>query len=220
MHEHHLPVPRTARYHTLGRASAQVSDVWFVCHGYGQLAREFLEPFRVLEDTRRLIVAPEGLSRYYTNHAERRVGASWMTREDREHEIADYVRYLDLVAERVLEGIGADGVRRRALGFSQGVATACRWAALGQTSLHQLVLWAGGVPPDLPLEAHRERFTALDIVLVIGEEDEYAGPEAVARERARLEAHGIPHRGVTFRGGHRLSREILRSLAAGSGIVA
>src|SRR3712207_7068610 len=45
--EHHLTVPRTARFWTLGPAApnadgvAAVRDVWIACHGYGQLAGEF-----------------------------------------------------------------------------------------------------------------------------------------------------------------------------------
>src|SRR5881396_3950063 len=99
MHEHHLSVSRTARYFTLGERSAAVEEVWFACHGYGQLGARFLEKLRVLDDGTRYLVAPEGLSRFYLSESptERRVGASWMTREDRLAEIEDYVRYLDAV---------------------------------------------------------------------------------------------------------------------------
>src|SRR2546425_708962 len=97
--EHHIGVARTARYFTLGNSSSGVGEVWFACHGYGQLAARFLEKLRVLDGGRRYLVAPEGLSRFYLSGSptERRVGASWMTREDRLAEIEDYVRYLDAV---------------------------------------------------------------------------------------------------------------------------
>src|SRR5258708_18756313 len=96
MQEHHIGVTRSARYFTLGDSSRGVGEVWFVCHGYGQLASRFLEKLRVLDDGRRYLVAPEGLSRFYLSESptERRVGASWMTREHRLAEIEDYVRYL------------------------------------------------------------------------------------------------------------------------------
>src|SRR5438093_164390 len=58
MHEHHLSVSRTARYFTLGERSAAVAEVWFACHGYGQLAARFLEKLRVLDDGTRYLVAP------------------------------------------------------------------------------------------------------------------------------------------------------------------
>src|SRR5438309_1661873 len=64
MQEHFFSTPRTARYFTLGSPQG-ATDVWFVCHGYGQLASRFLERFRALESERRCILAPEGLSRFY-----------------------------------------------------------------------------------------------------------------------------------------------------------
>lgn len=58
MQEHRIAVARTARYFTLGRAER---EVWFVLHGYGQLADRFLRHFDPIDDGTRLIVAPEGL---------------------------------------------------------------------------------------------------------------------------------------------------------------
>src|SRR3989454_12743218 len=103
MQEHHIGVSRTARYFTLGNSSSGVGEVWFVCHWYGQLAARFLEKLRVLDDGRRYLVAAEGLCRFYLSESptERRVGASWMTREDRLGEIEGYVRYLDVVYAEV-----------------------------------------------------------------------------------------------------------------------
>src|SRR5258705_4071718 len=78
MQEHHVSTPRSARYFTLGSPD-HAAEVWFVCHGYGQLASRFLERFRPIEAERRCIVAPEGLSRFYLTEspAERRGRASW-----------------------------------------------------------------------------------------------------------------------------------------------
>src|SRR5947199_10791389 len=103
MQEHHFSTRRTARFFTLG-SPERSTDLWILCHGYGQLASRFLERFRPIEAERRCIVAPEGLSRFYLTDspAERRVGASWMTREDRLHEIDDYVRYLDALHAKIV----------------------------------------------------------------------------------------------------------------------
>ena len=136
--ERHLEVVRTARHWVLGEGAARSGEVWFVLHGYQQLARRFLERFEGLADGTRVIVAPEALSRFYKDQTPGRhgpespVGAAWMTREDREREIGDYVRYLDALADRVL-GPLRPGPRVTVLGFSQGVATAARWTVLGRT---------------------------------------------------------------------------------------
>ena len=67
MTEHHLTVARTARYQQLGELSAATRRVWFVSHGYGQLAAYFMRHFAFLAeaDPSTVVIAPEGLSRFY-----------------------------------------------------------------------------------------------------------------------------------------------------------
>jgi predicted esterase len=215
LQEHHLSVSRTARYFTLGNSSGGVEEVWFACHGYAQLAARFLEKLRVLDDGRRYLVAPEGLSRFYLTEspAERRVGASWMTREDRLREIDDYLRYLDALYREVLGQVEGPAVRVTALGFSQGTATVSRWAALGQSRIDHVVLWGGELPPDLDLAATRDRVRGVRFTLVYGERDEYITRKVVDGMTARLREHDIPHHVHAFAGGHEIDPEVLRTLA-------
>ena len=72
--EHHLQVPRTARYLTGGRSSA-AEEVWFVLHGYSMLAVSIPQVVRARGRPGRLLVAPEALSRAYFE--EERGGAGW-----------------------------------------------------------------------------------------------------------------------------------------------
>jgi len=211
MQEHVLATPRTARYFTLGSPEG-ATDVWFVCHGYGQLASRFLERFHVLESEHRCIVAPEGLSRFYLteNPTERRVGASWMTREDRLHEIDDYVRYLDTLHTQVVPG----NARVTALGFSQGTATVCRWAAFGAARIDRLLVWGGEVPPDLDLGDARvsARLRGLHLTLVFGTKDQFFTPKIVATTESRLKEHKVDYERIQFDGGHEIDEATLRSL--------
>jgi len=214
--ERHISVARTARYFVLG-VRARAADVWFVCHGYGQLAARFLKRFEPIAEGPRLVVAPEGLSRFYVGSGERRdqpVGATWMTREDRLNEIADYVKYLDAVYADVV-GDGPAPGRVRALGFSQGAATASRWAALGTARLDELVLWGGELPPDLDLAAAAARLAGLRITLVAGTQDEYITPKVLAGMERRLREQGIPFQTHVFEGGHEIEPGVLRLLADG-----
>ncbi len=216
--EHHLPVTRTARYYTLG-AAARAREVWFACHGYGQLAQYFLRRFEALDDGTRLVVAPEALSRFYLaapagSHANARIGATWMTREDRLREIEDYVGYLDAVYREVLAAGVPAAARVWALGFSQGVATACRWAVMGESQVDELVLWAERVPPDLDLTRAAERLRNARVHLVGGMTDPSLPPGALDEERARLERHGIQCVALTFPGGHELDAATLERIAA------
>ncbi len=217
MRQHHISVPRTARYFTLGEPGPSIREVWFVLHGYGQIAARFLKAVSALDDGSRLVVAPEGLSRFYLDPAGReKVGASWMTREDRLNEIADYVRFLDAVSAEVLARLEGRAARVHVLGFSQGTATAFRWAALGTAPVHRLVLWGSDVPPDLDLAAARERLAPLDLVLVAGSRDELITPKVLARDEERLRSAGIPYRVVRFDGGHEVDERVLRELADAS----
>ena len=93
--EHHIETTRTARYYSLGSTEGSVKELWFVLHGYGQRAEEFIKNFLPIVHEDILIIAPEALSRFYTRGFAGDVGASWMTREDRMHEIGDHIRYLD-----------------------------------------------------------------------------------------------------------------------------
>ena len=215
--ERHVTVPRTARYFAVGDAST-AREAWVAIHGYGQLASYFVRHFAAHADGR-LVIAPEALSRFYLEsrldgpHG-MRVGATWMTREDREAEIADYVRWLDLALD---DALGRLTVPLCVLAFSQGTATACRWlaarAARGARDADRLVLWAGSVPPELDLSAAWLRRTRL--TLVAGSEDKLATPAAVADLRAKLDAHGVPYDVVTYAGGHRLEPDVLARVLGG-----
>ncbi|HEX6693325.1 MAG TPA: hypothetical protein VF035_01355, partial [Longimicrobiales bacterium] len=124
--ELHIAVQKTARYAVLGDL-ADPREVWFVIHGYGQLARRFLRRFTSLVGDGRLIVAPEALNRYYFEtspgvHArDAGIGGTWMTHEDRETEIADYIAYLDQLYHFIIGGAQRVPARVVVLGFSQGV---------------------------------------------------------------------------------------------------
>ncbi len=210
--EHHIKIHKTARYFTLGNAT-DPAEIWFLLHGYGQLAERFLARFETLDDGRRLLVAPEGLSRFYTDEMRKHetVGASWMTREDRLPEIDDYVAYLDLVHAEARAGPGAAAARLVVLGFSQGAATATRWALRGAARVDRLVLWAGTLPPDVDLRAEAARLSAMDLTIVAGEQDDWVQGNLALQEEAMAEA-GVRHRLVEFAGGHSIEAAELERL--------
>ena len=228
--ERHLEVVRTARYWVLGEEVATPREVWIVLHGYRQLAGRFLNRFKPLADGTRRIVAPEALSRFYADLTPGRhgpgaqVGASWMTREDREHEIADHVRYLDRLADVLVPEsappAGAPGPvlpRLVVLGFSQGVAAAARWTVLGRTRPARLILWGDFVPPDLDLAAAARAWRDTEVVLVRGRRDHvFADPKAGEAEAERLRAAGLEPRRVGYDGGHDTDPRVLAAVAAGS----
>jgi predicted esterase len=214
MQEHHLPVPRTARYCTLGPPADRAAEVWFALHGYGQLAPRFAARLAPLDRSDRLVVVPEGLSRFYVDEPRGLVGAAWMTREDRLHEIGDYVRYLDLVAAAVLAPAGQTPPIHL-LGFSQGSATACRWLERGSVSPRRVIIWGGEIPPDIDWSNAEGRFRAVEFVLVAGDRDQFATEKTLATHANLLADHGVRHRIVRYPGDHSVDPTVLAKLAEG-----
>lgn len=210
-----ISIPRTARFFTSGGEGGDPSEVWFVLHGYGQLAEGFLFEFDGLATGDRRIVAPEGLSRFYLKQGSGAVGASWMTKLAREEEIDDHVRYLDSVYAHLFGNLKPQA-NVHVLGFSQGAATAFRWAAFGFARIDRLTLWGGGVPPDLDLVQWRPRLENTQLTLVVGTRDEGMDETVVTQESGRLMNASLPHRVVRFEGGHRLDSETLSRLADGT----
>jgi predicted esterase len=218
-HAHHLRVERTARYYTLGAEGADVRAIWFVLHGYGQLAGSFVRFFADIAKAGALVVAPEALNRFYlvspdTGPArERPVGATWMTREDRESEVSDYVEYLDALHDEITS---ERQVPVNVLGFSQGAATATRWALNGRARIERLVLWGGLMPPEVDLARGLVRLRDTRVMLVAGMRDQHLSEETLAAERARLETAGVPVEFIRFDGGHVISRSVFRQLLGGA----
>jgi predicted esterase len=217
--ERHVRVHRTARFYVLGTPDTRTKELWVACHGYGQSAASFAKALEPLADDGRVVVAPEALSRFYLDDPAKRhgpdspVGASWMTRDDRESEITDYVEYLDAVTATVLREMEGGRPSVIAMGFSQGVATAARWTALGRTAIRHLILWAGTVPHDLPIDRRDKLFRGAQVTLVAGRRDTFLTPEAAEQAHTSRERQGILSRVVTFDGAHTLNSETLRRLA-------
>ena len=219
---HSIRVRRTARYYTLGPTHGFPRELWIVLHGYGQLARRFLSAFEGLDDGSRLIVAPEALSRFYLDpvserrqHETPRVGATWMTREDRLAEIEDYIAYLEQLTMELRHHLAGAGPRIVVLGFSQGTATVCRWLASSELRADQIVLWAGGIPPEMDVADWSSRLHGAPLTLVAGEGDELVPESAVVAEGERLSAAGVAFTLLRHTSGHRIDPEALVRLAEG-----
>ena len=216
-----IKVQRTARIAMLGGTAKDVRELWYVLHGYGGLATEFIGNFVSIDDGTRLIVAPEALSRFYNESVETRVrnknanatvGASWMTKEQRDTEIEDYIAYLD-VMHRDMHSRAGGGVKITVLGFSQGAAAASRWVAAGGVNADRLVIWGSSIAPELDIANPNTALRKPETIFVIGDKDVFATPKIVEKEFARLRAADFPFRSMSFTGGHRMDDDMLRLLA-------
>jgi len=217
MHEHEIHFNFKARYYTSGELNSTTTKIWFVLHGYGQLARYFIKKFKVLSDAGVFVIAAEGLSKFYledvTSRAQsgnHRVGATWMTRENRLSDIENYLNYLTILYKKEVPPDFHGEIT--ILGFSQGAATATRWAIDGNNPFQRLILWAGVLPPDMNFNKGHEILKNKKIFEVFGKTDPYLTEERlheVALLNARL---GIIPSRIEFDGGHELNEDVLSRL--------
>ncbi|MGH1362262.1 MAG: alpha/beta hydrolase [Calditrichia bacterium] len=211
--EQHIEIKKTARYYQIGEINDTTEELWITLHGYGQLASYFIRHFAPFEQPSRCIIAPEALSRFYLSAESGRVGATWMTKEDRLNEMEDYIAYLDSLYAALSAKVGTEkNVRITLIGFSQGVSAACRWALRGKAEVNRLIMWAGSLPPEIDLKMESSRINTMNPVLVAGTEDQFisrANREAVANI---LKTSGIHCEIVTFEGKHVIHAPTLQAL--------
>ena len=212
INNYHIKVTRTAQYSTYGVLSEATEQVWWVCHGYGQLVRYFLKKFEGLDPHKHFVIAPEGLSRFYLP-GHQRVGATWMTKEDRLHEIEDYLAYLNQIYEAWSQKIPRDATST-VLGFSQGVATAVRWVYDQKIQFDKLIMWAGGFPPDVDFSKTEMILQDKRLYFVYGLQDELIKQVQFEEEQQKMLDKKISPEVITFEGKHELNGEILTKLGA------
>lgn len=208
-----ISIQKTARFVTLGQPTQALKQVWYVFHGYGQLATEFVQEFAYIANGSRYFIAPEGLSRFYCSGASGKVGASWMTREDRLYEISDYLNYTNAVYEKVNEELPDQNVKKVLFGFSQGVSTVCRWLEQVNIQADRLILWAGTIPPELDLWKIKAHYPDLEVYIVVGIKDPLAKPGLIKEDEARLEKSELHYKKIRFEGKHELHPPTLRKLS-------
>ena len=209
MQRHQLTIQKTAHYVSIGEINEQTENVWFVVHGYGQLAEYFIKKFNVLDDGKTVIIAPEALSKFYLKEFSGRVGATWMTKYERDSEITDYVNYLNQLYKTVLQGVDVNKLKINILGFSQGTATVARWCMNETIKYDRLMLWAGYFGNGIQDLIDPEKLTKKEVILCYGKEDEFLTKIDIQQyEQDILKV--IPHVQIhTFEGGHTIDEELL-----------
>lgn len=205
--QHHLDISIKASYHTLNDLTEATEKVWVVFHGYGQLAEYFIKKFEDLDPTKNFIIAPQGLSKYYLQGVYGRVGASWMTKEDRLTEIGNQYAYIDGVLKEVGDISGKQLIY---FGFSQGTATMGRYAAHAKVPFDQMIIWAGTFPPDTNPKDWSYLTGNEGIHYYTSREDIYFKEEMVDQQNEVVKkALGREPELHWYEGGHRVVSEIV-----------
>lgn len=193
-------------YDTLNELTSETKTVWLVFHGIGYLSRYFIRLFADMNAEENYFIAPQAPSKYYKGEDYRRVGASWLTKENTALETENVLRYVDaLVASENIP----EHVNFVVLGYSQGVSIASRWIARRKVACNALVIISGAFPKEL---THKD-FTFLPdttkVVHILGDKDPYFEKDKVDAEKVRVQEIFPQITFKTHSGGHELDWKTL-----------
>ncbi|MEJ6686319.1 MAG: alpha/beta fold hydrolase [Crocinitomicaceae bacterium] len=200
---HRFKSSKTYRYFSIS-AKEKPKKLLITLHGYGQLAEFFLKKFNDCPKDYD-ILAPEGPHRFYKSGYSGRVGASWMTKEAREDDIQDNLKWLN---EWLVSHLQSNTYEKIVLlGFSQGGATAARWYYKNPTLFSNLILWASVFPPDIekPIEKPRKKS-----YFVVGENDAFLKEDLLNQEIKNYQ--GLGYQTILFEGKHDIKSDTLNEL--------
>jgi predicted esterase len=190
--ENTIKVEKTAHYFTLG--NSKQNKHLYLFHGYAQNAKDFVHQFDYLAEDY-FLISIEGLSAFYAKGVFGEVGYSWMTKENRENEINDYLKMINKIKSEV----SINNERIYALGFSQGSQTASRWVNVN--TVEKLILCGGLVPKD----CNQLNST---VNLIIGDDDKFINKESfLAFKNSSPDFHYHP-----FQGKHIVHHETVKSI--------
>jgi len=204
--KHQISVKRTAQYYVLGNL-AEAKTIWIVLHGYGYAVEFFSKKFETIVTDDTCVIAPEALSKFYVNGVDGRVGASWMTKENREAEIADYLFYLNTLYTEIVSLRKNKYFKLNVLGFSQGGATAARWVSQTQAKIANFILWASVFPDDMPFEILKNN--NIKSYFLYGDKDVFLTKSRVALQKQKLQDAGLDIKLIPFQGKHDIPQEVL-----------
>lgn len=171
-------------------------------HGYGQLAKYFINKFNGIKHAD--VWAVQAPNLFYLNGFSGRIGANWLTKEDRENGIAQQKEIL-LGIKKLVSDKGY--TRIDLCGFSQGVATASRWLMWNEIEFTKVLLQAGEIAPEaftyLALEKPK------NIAMFVGAEDEFFDESKVKLYQKHLNDQGLDISIEPVEGRHSLNLELV-----------
>ena len=208
-----ISISKTGKYSQIGKCSKKINNVWIVLHGYGMLSEYFVKKFECIIDETTLVIAPEATNRFYLGNNYNRVGASWMTKLDREQEIRDNILFLDKLFSIIKKEIGHDNFKLNTLGFSQGGPALVRWLMSNKLNTNSLILWGSDIPKDSLVTENKSRWNSINLKIVIGKNDEYINEEKKQEFVGVVKSYGLKYELIEYEGSHKIIEEELKKIA-------
>jgi predicted esterase len=210
--ENQINVKKTARYYSIGKLENDFKKIWFVFHGYGQLAKDFIKNFESISDSKTLIIAPEAFNKFYVHGFNGKIGSAWMTKEDRENEINDYVNMIKNIYDNISREIDISKTQVNILGFSQGGHTAARWISKSDLKIKNFYLWGSGLPRDIEYKVKLEFWNSSNLKLIVGNKDKFITKEMLEEEMEFLKSQKINYELITYEGDHSINEYFLNKI--------
>ncbi|WP_170227135.1 alpha/beta hydrolase [Luteibaculum oceani] len=204
-----IQIPKT---HFIGEKGDKenANTAWMVCHGYGQLVEYFSKKFEIPELDDHYLIFPEASNHFYLEGFSGKIGATWMTRYNREEAISDQQIYLSEVA-RVFDF--TQFKTRVVFGFSQGVHTVIRWILDSKVRCEYLILWGAGLPEDYFKKMLDQKLVG-KIFFVLGSKDEFIPKEKAETYLSEYKKNGLQFELIWYDGPHDVIPEPLKKVVA------
>ena len=208
-----ISISKTGKYSQIGKCSKKINNVWIVLHGYGMLSEYFVKKFECIINETTLVIAPEATNRFYLANNYTRVGASWMTKLDKEQEISDNILFLDKLFSIIKKDIGHDNFKLNTLGFSQGGPALVRWLMSNKLNTNSLILWGSDIPKDSLVMENKSRWNSMNLKIVIGKNDEYINEEKKQEFVGVVKSYGLKYELIEYEGSHKIIEKELKNIA-------
>ena len=198
----------TKTYSTLNTINTKNQNIWFACHGIGQLSHYFLNNFSNISKENNYIIAPQAPSKFYQSTQKRRVGACWLTKENTQLEQENIFRYFDEILNQekpVTPNIF--------MGFSQGVSVMLRYLAYKKLNVKDIVIMSGKIPEELNEADFNFLSMKTNVWLSYGLNDPLLNNEIITIEiNKSRQLFGKRVNTMAFDGKHEIHQELILNL--------
>ena len=208
---HKVSFKSYASYITLNILSPKTKNIWIIFHGYGQLSKFFIRRFDILDKKENYIIAPQGLSKFYTDKHYQNVGASWLTREDKNIDFKSQLSYLNSVIAQISSKVKMNNYKINLFGFSQGVSTLCRLTQNIDFQIDNIIMWAGWIPSEffnLSIESCKNS----NFIYVMGKKDKYFDLKLINEYKNEFIKKKYRFNYELFNGEHKVDRKVLKKI--------
>lgn len=211
MEEYRFKTQINSKFYLSSPLTSRVKKIWIVFHGYGQLGKYFIKKFNTFSSDENVFIAPQALNQFYLKGFTGRVGSTWMTSEDREQKIEDYVNYL-LNLDDLILSLENSNAEINVLGFSQGGNTMSRYLLETKLEVNKIVFWGSRYAADIDQYQFFKKFDTSSLIIVYGLADELITEAKINIFLEDFYTHNRKPLIISFKGGHEICANTFKKI--------